>query len=314
LAPHRSDRGDIGKLESQEASSVASGSGKSAGARFGGGSTAGIPEATATVAGHHMRYLHSGSGRPVVLVHGLLGYSFSWRFTIPALARDFSVYVPDLLGIGFSERVPGLDYSMAASAGYALEFVDGLGLREFDLVGTSHGGALATLMAAKAGHRIRRLALVAPANPWSGAGRRRIRLLGSAMGSWILGTMFMRVAPVNHWFLTRLYADPARISPGTFEGYAAPLRIPGTLDYLLGVIRNWESDLGRLRAAYEKIRVPTLLVWGDRDPAVLPESAAQVQRAIRGSQLVMMPGVGHLPYEEAPEEFNRVLLEFLRRG
>ena len=57
--------------------------------------------------------------------------------------------------------------------------------------------------------------------------------------------------------------------------------------------------------------MPTLLVWGDRDAAVLPASAAQVQRAIRGSKLVMMPGVGHLPYEEAPEEFNRVLLEFL---
>jgi pimeloyl-ACP methyl ester carboxylesterase len=49
----------------------------------------------------------------------------------------------------------------------------------------------------------------------------------------------------------------------------------------------------------------------DRDAAVLPASAARVQAAIRGSKLVMIPNVGHLPYEEAPEEFNRALLEFL---
>jgi pimeloyl-ACP methyl ester carboxylesterase len=83
---------------------------------------------------------------------------------------------------------------------------------------------------------------------------------------------------------------------------------------LLSVIGCWHRDLRQLEAQYEKIRVPALLVWGDRDPAVLPTSAAPLQRAIRGSEVVMMPGVGHLPYEESPEEFNRVLLEFLSRA
>jgi pimeloyl-ACP methyl ester carboxylesterase len=270
-----------------------------------------VTEENVTVGGHGVRYLRSGSGPALVLVHGLMGYSFSWRFTIPVLARHFTVYAPDLLGIGFSDRVAGLDCSMRASAQRSMDFLDAIGVRDFDLVGTSHGGALATIMAASAGKRVRRLVLVAPANPWSRAGRRRIFVLSRTPGSWILRSLFMRIPPVSRWMLTRLYADPRRISPGTFEGYAAPLRMAGTVDYLLAVIGCWHRDLRQLKAEYEKIHVPTLLVWGERDPAVLPESAALVQRAIRGSQLVMMPGVGHLPYEESPEEFNRVLLEYL---
>jgi pimeloyl-ACP methyl ester carboxylesterase len=273
----------------------------------------GVSEENITVGGHRVRYLRSGSGPALVLVHGLLGYSFSWRFTIPALARHFTVYAPDLLGTGFSDRVPGLDCSMRASAQRSIEFLDTLGVQECDLVGTSHGGALATIMATSLGKRVRRLVLVAPANPWSAKGRRRIFVLSRVPGSWILRSVFLRIPPVSRWMLNRLYADPRRITPGTFEGYANPLRIAGTVDYLLSVIGCWQGDLEQLKEEYRRIRVPTLLVWGDRDPAVLASSAPALQRAIRGSELVMMPGVGHLPYEETPAEFNRVLLEFLSR-
>ncbi|MFI5088258.1 MAG: alpha/beta fold hydrolase, partial [Terriglobales bacterium] len=298
-------------LESRKASSVAKPSAKSVKPPTT-KTEAGIAEADITVGGHRVHYLRAGSGPPVVLVHGLLAHSFSWRFTVPALAPHFTVYVPDVLGIGFSDRVPRLDCSMRASARRMIDFLDALGPREFDLVGTSHGGGLATIMAAEMGKRIRRLVLVAPVNPWSRAGRKRIRALSTAAGGWLFRRSFLRLGPLNNWVLSRLYADPSHIAPGTFEGYAEPLKIAGSVDYLLGIVRRWHLDVPALEPFYEKIRVPTLLVWGDRDPAVLPSSAAHVQRAIRGSKLVMMPGVGHLPYEEAPEEFNRVLLEFLR--
>ena len=85
----------------------------------------------------------------------------------PPWRAHFTVYAPDVLGIGFSDRVPELDCGMRASAQRMIEFLDALGLREFDLVGTSHGGALATIMAAEMGKRVRRLVLVAPVNPWS---------------------------------------------------------------------------------------------------------------------------------------------------
>jgi pimeloyl-ACP methyl ester carboxylesterase len=270
-----------------------------------------IAQSDVNVGGHRVHYLRAGSGPPVVLVHGLLAHSFSWRHTIPALARRFTVYAPDLLGIGFSDRVPGLDCGMQASAERLIEFFDVLKLRNFDLVGTSHGGALSTIIAAEEGKRLRRLVLVAPVNPWSRAGRKRIAVLSSPAGAWFFRKSYLRLGPLNNWVLARLYADPGKIVPGTLDGYAEPLKIAGSADYLLGVVRSWHRDVPALEPFYKKIRVPTLLVWGDHDAAVLPSSAYHVQRAITESKLVMLPEVGHLPYEEAPKEFNRVLLEFL---
>src|SRR5271165_6396538 len=75
-----------------------------------------------------MRYLSAGSGPALLLVHGLLGYSFSWRFTIPALAQHATVYAIDLLGTGFSDRPPGMDCSFKASAQRLLQFMDKAGL------------------------------------------------------------------------------------------------------------------------------------------------------------------------------------------
>src|ERR1700694_5269609 len=99
--------------------------------------------------GARMRYLRAGSGPALILLHGLLGYSFSWRFTIPELARYATVYAPDMLGAGFSDRPAGLDHSMRGTSRRVLRFIERLGISSFDLLGTSHGGAVAMMAAAE---------------------------------------------------------------------------------------------------------------------------------------------------------------------
>src|SRR5262249_58319522 len=106
-----------------------------------------IQECWACLDGAHMRYLRTGSGPPLVLLHGLMGYSFSWRFTMPALAPYATVYAPDMLGAGFSERARGIDHSLQATANRVLRLVQQLGIRSFDLLGTSHGGGVAMMAA-----------------------------------------------------------------------------------------------------------------------------------------------------------------------
>lgn len=71
---------------------------------------------------------------PLILLHGLLGYSFSWRYTMPALAPYAPVYAPDMLGSGFSDRPAGLDHSARATAQRVLRFAARLGIAEFDLL------------------------------------------------------------------------------------------------------------------------------------------------------------------------------------
>jgi pimeloyl-ACP methyl ester carboxylesterase len=90
--------------------------------------------------------------------------------------------------------------------------------------------------------------------------------------------------------------------------------MPGAWEYALDVVRYWRDDLRHLEAHYAHISVPTLLVWGDRDVVVQTGSAARLQKAIPGAELEIITGAGHLPYEECPEEFNRILLRFLIRS
>jgi len=269
------------------------------------------------LAGFRMRYLRAGSGQALILVHGLLGYSFSWRFVMPALAPYATVYAPDMLGAGFSDRAPGIDQSMRATAGRLLRFIEKLGVSSFDLLGTSHGGAVAMMAASqcvgpKERAQLRRLILVAPVNPYSAHGRRMAPFFGSPFGA----NLFRRwIAPMTfayRYWLVRLYGGPKRIPPGTLEGYMAPLAVPGLFEHGLSIVRTWTSDLQELEALLPKLApVPTLLIWGSKDPAVSASSARPLAKHFPNSRTVTFEGIGHLPYEECPAEFNRVLIEFL---
>src|SRR5277367_6661307 len=131
------------------------------------GLSEGVEECWMELDGARMRYLRAGSGPPLILLHGLLGYSFSWRYTLPALAPYATVYAPDLLGAGFSDRPRGIDHSMRATARRVLRFVEKLGITSFDLLGTSRGGAVAMAAAAECASgngfaSLRRLVLVCP--------------------------------------------------------------------------------------------------------------------------------------------------------
>jgi pimeloyl-ACP methyl ester carboxylesterase len=262
--------------------------------------------------GARMRYLCAGSGPALLLVHGLLGYSFSWRFTIPALALRSTVYAIDLLGTGFSDRPRGQNYSLRASAQRLLQFMDKTGVASCDLLGTSHGGAVAMMFAAMAPDRVRCLVLVAPVNPWSAHGKRLTVLLSNPL----VAPFFVKVTPhvrsLHEFYHRRMFGDPGRIPPDSMEGYRKPLRIPGSYEYALAVARSWNRDLGELESMLPRIaRIPTLLIWGSLDTAVDPASAAQLKQRFRDCRLVMFDGVGHLPYEESPEQFNRAVTEFL---
>ncbi len=279
----------------------------------------GVEECWMDFDGARMRYLRAGRAPALILVHGLLGYSFSWRYTMPGLAPYATVYAPDMMGAGFSDRPAGMDHSMRGTARRLLQFIARLGISSFDLLGTSHGGAVAMMMAAECleGNfglipRLRRLVLVAPVNPYSAHGRRLAPFVGSKFGTALfrLTSAHMRFS-YPYWH-ARMYGDRGRIPPGTLEGYMAPLEKPGLFEHALSIVRTWTRDLRELEATLPKLaRVPTLLMWGSKDLAVYASSAAPLAKHLQHSRCVVFPGIGHLPYEECPEEFNRALIEFL---
>ena len=274
-----------------------------------------IEECWAIVAGHRMRYLRAGSGPPILLIHGLMAYSFSWRFVIPELTAFRTVYAPDLLGTGFSDHPDGMDFSVTAAAQRLWEFLDGVGVDRTDLVGSSLGGGIAARMAAMAPQRVNKLVLAAPVNPWSRHGRLIVRLLATRPGSRMFVTMLPLIRATGEVWLKRLFGDPERIRPGTLAGYTTPLLQPTAWEYGLSIMRNWRDDMNQLERDYAALsEKPALLVWGDRDRAVLCSSGMQILKRMPKARLEVLGGVGHIPYEEVPDEFNRLLVDFLRAG
>jgi pimeloyl-ACP methyl ester carboxylesterase len=284
---------------------------------------AGVEECWMEIDGARMRYLRAGSGPALILLHGLLGYSFSWRYTMPALAPYATVYAPDMMGAGFSDCPAGLDHSMRGTARRLLRFVCGLGISSFDLLGTSHGGAVAMMMAAEClgadsdlnpGMRVRRLVLAAPVNPYSAHGRRLAPFFGSKFGAAFFCLVIARMTFLFSYGHARMFGDRSRIPPGTLEGYAAPLAKPAAFEHALSIVRSWTEDLRELEATLPRLAgIPALLMWGSKDSAVYASSAEPLAKGFTNSETVIFPGVGHLPYEECPEEFNRALIEFLAR-
>ena len=268
--------------------------------------------------GARMRYLRAGSGPPLILLHGLFGYSFSWRYTLPGLAPYATVYAPDSLGAGFSDRPRGIDHSTRGTALRVLKFAENLGLSSFDLLGTSRGGAVAMCVAAECAQRttsklcVSKLILACPVNPYSPHGKRLAPFFATAFGAAAFRWGLARMPFLFPYFHSRLYADRGNIPPGSLEGYRAPTKIPDFFDHGLSIVRSWTADLHELENLLPRIaNIPTLLIWGDRDPAVYVSSMEPLARHFHNVQKVVFPGIGHLPYEECPERFNHAVIQFL---
>ncbi len=278
-----------------------------------------IDKLTAEIDGQQLRYLRAGAGPPLVLLHGLLGGSFSWRRNLEAFSRQHTVFAVDLPGLGESDAPRHLDCSMQAQASRVSSLLEQLKLEKVDLVGCSWGGAIAMFLAAQSERaqserktgRIRSLVLAAPVNPWSNLGARRVRFLKGRLGRTLLRMTWPVSRPLHRLVLERMYGDPRRVPAGTIEAYSSLIMRPGRVHNILNTLHSWEKDVNALRAAIPRIRVRSLLIWGNRDGAVDVRSGEALRRALPQCELALIDDAGHLPFEETPDEFNQLVLDFI---
>jgi 4,5:9,10-diseco-3-hydroxy-5,9,17-trioxoandrosta-1(10),2-diene-4-oate hydrolase len=109
-----------------------------------------------------------------------------------------------------------------------------------------------------------------------------------------------------------MYVDKRRVTPDALRGYTDGLNRE-SVEHTLGILRRWWDDMGVLRGRLAEVaRVPTLLIWGEQDFAVGVGSGRQLAAAL-GARLLVIPGVGHLPFAERPEVCNPAVREWLRQ-
>lgn len=269
-----------------------------------------------TIHGHEVAFCTAGDGPVVLLVHGMASSSATWKHVLPALAARYTVVAPDLPGHGASAKPRG-EYSLGAHANSLRDLLNALGHERATLVGQSLGGGVAMQMAYQFPERCERLVLVGS----GGLGREVNRLLpaltvpGAEYVFSLVCTPGLRDAGnrVAAW----LRRVGVRVTPAAEEmwrSYAALAEADGRRAFfrtLRAVIDLGGQAVSATDRLYLASQVPTLIVWGARDPFIPVSHAIAAHEAIRGSRLEVFEDVGHYPHCEAPKRFADVLVDFM---
>lgn len=244
----------------------------------------------------------SGSGAPLVLVHGFLGGSAQWEAEIAHFSSSYDVIAPDLPGFGDAGTLPGRD-RIEGMADYVIEFLDNLGIKSFALLGHSMGGMIVQAIAAKIPDRIDRLVLYGTGplgimpNRFETIGKSRERLIEDGVQKTI-----RRVGAT--WVLDSETAAGASIveqlaSIGDCASREAALRAYDGME-------DWDG-----RAHLEHFPMPTLILWGDTDRSYRWPQIETLWQKIPNSTLAVIPGTSHAAHLEKPRLVHAVLEDFL---
>ena len=272
-------------------------------------------------------------GEPVILLHGFPESHRTWRHIVPELARDHFVLAPDQRGFGASDKPEGIEnYRADRTVADILALADAYNIDRFTLVGHDWGGAIAWAAALKHPDRIERLIIVNAPHPLvfqrsviddraQRQASQYIRAFRSPMMEKGIDAMGVET------FFDKSFgshADLARIPPEERQAYLDDWKQEGALTAML----NWyrASDLvvpapdeGGTRPAwawgpFPKVTMPTLVIWGMRDKALLPIQLEGLDVLVDDLTIVRIEGAGHFVPWEKPEPVIAAMRAFLRRG
>ena len=266
--------------------------------------------------GHRVSFLRAGQGPPLLLLHGIAGSFETWAPLIPALADEFTVIAPDMLGHGGSAKPRG-DYSLGAYAAGARDLLLALGHESATVVGHSLGGGVAMQFSYQFPMHTDRLALVDS----GGLGEevsivlRAATLPGSEIvlplitKAWVTGTA-RRIGEALGMIGLRPSADMTEIA----RGYAS-LADPEARAAFIHTARSVIDHRGQRVSAHDRLylaeSLPSLIVWGERDRIIPCSHGDAAARAMPGSRFEIFEGAGHFPHLEQPIRFARLLARFV---
>ncbi len=249
-------------------------------------------------------------GPRVLLIHPIGFDRHSWEHLIPRLSPGYRVAALDLPGHGESDKPTGADYGLWSLGRRVNRFLDELGWEDAVVVGNSLGGGVALSLTLQAMERVRGLALIN-----SVAFRSGLPLIGRLA--------FVPLVPLTTAYTPRLALRIGLATPRTRWRSVTAKRCDRASVYLrsgegrgafFGALRQlYGPDLDEMAERYPAINCPTLILHGERDPLIRLTHAARLATAIPTARLETLPGCGHFPQEECPDETFAHLERFLRR-
>jgi pimeloyl-ACP methyl ester carboxylesterase len=256
-------------------------------------------------------FLSGGQGKVILFLHGIPGSSQTWIRVAGQLSDNYKVLLPDLIGFGHSEQPAG-DYYLKAQATALRELLEAQEITELYLAGHDFGGPVAiTLLAMSPQLRILGLVLAAT-NVFTDTyvplplRLARIPLLNSVVFGAMVG---------NRIGLRLLYlAATKNKAAATWSQFQDHLT-PSGVDFTRRIFQRSLADLkGNYQAVEDtlaQIDMPTLVLWGDKDPFFSVEVATRIQAAVPGAELKIYPATGHFVPEERPDDVARDMQAFL---
>jgi len=257
----------------------------------------------------------AGEGPPVLLIHGFGGEIWVWEKQVSPLSKRYRLYIPDLLGHGYSDR-PKIDYTPALFIDSIREVMDQLGVQRAHLVGNSMGGGIAWAFALTHPERVEKLVLIDSIPPdlvpevRNPSFRRFLAIRKLPLLPQLAVALhtrgMLRATLMEMVFNDRLITD------AVVERQYQIGRIEGTAHVMTSTARQVE-EVKRYAGALETLGAPTLIIWGEQDEVFPVAVGKQLHASIKGSELLVIKGSGHMPMWEHPDETNQAILEFLSR-
>jgi pimeloyl-ACP methyl ester carboxylesterase len=255
----------------------------------------------------------SGSGKPIVLLHGLGASSYTWHRIAPDLAKTNRVIAIDLKGFGQSDKPLDDRYSIFDQAKLVDEFITRRKLRGVTLVGHSYGGGVALAVALSqmdAGKdQIEKLVLID-----SVAYRQPLPFFFQVLRTPIIGELGMSLVPPEVQMARALaiaYYKGEKVTADTVHHYASALHSEGGRHALFHTINSLDPDAAEaISRRYPSLKLPALLLWCDHDKIVPLRFGKRLASDLPNARIDVIEDCGHIPHEEQPAETLRAIQSF----
>jgi len=266
--------------------------------------------------GLRLRYWANGSGKDVLLLHGLGGCLEDWAGAFELFSGDFRLWALELPGSGRSDK-PTRGYSVDLFVRIVVSFLDLHGIERAHIVGVSMGGGIGLAFVLRRPSRVDRLVLVNSAL----LGRRLHPFLHLCTVP-VLGELLLQPTPrVVERYIGWCVGDPESAPAEWVSTHKDLATLPGAKQAFLAMLRSANGVFGTKKrelrpilSGLPRLAAETLIICGGKDRFIPTRYSRRAARRIPHARLVVFPECGHVPHVECPERFYSLVATFLTEG